>query len=200
MKRFRFPALRMFLATALAVGAPVAVVRIGASAAADRPSGAQAAAARLDRLVRNNPGAQQLAPNAVRLTDGAIVSFPMAGVADDKCPYEDLCLFENADFGGERLRLNHCTTYDLTHYYLSDGRSWRTQVSSFINHLQAGRWAYLWHKGGALPAETGYANWELLYSSRARAAAEPPHQMASLPFNDRVEAVRPAHPATASCD
>lgn len=189
MKRFRSPALRLLLVAALTVGASVAGTRIGA-----------AGDTRLDALLRSNPGAREVAPNAVRLTSGAVLSFPMAGVAEDECPYEDLCLFENPDFGGERLRLNHCTTFDLTFMYLSDGRSWRTQVSSFVNRLAAGRWAYLWHKGGAQPAENGYAKWELLHSSRARPAAEPPPQMAALPFNDRVEAVRPAHPATASCD
>lgn len=199
MKRSRLSALRTVLAAVLAVAGSVAVVRIGAAAAAGPRSEARAAAARLDRLVRHNPGARTLAPNAVRLADGVVLSFPAAGVAEDKCSYEDVCLFEHADFGGERLRFSLCMVYELRNYKLSDGRLWSTQVSSVINRLPAGSWAYLWHKGGAPPAESGMAKWELLHSSRAAAADQPAQQFPAVGWNDRAEVVKPARVPTSQC-
>ncbi|MEN3610550.1 peptidase inhibitor family I36 protein [Plantactinospora sp. ZYX-F-223] len=199
MKRFRSSALRTVLAAALTVAGSVAVFRIGAATAVDPPSEARAAAVRLDRLVQNNPGARKLAPNAVRLPDGAVLSFPMAGVAEDKCSYEDVCLFEHHDFGGERLRFSLCMVYELRNYKLSDGRLWSTQVSSVINRLPVSSWAYIWHKGGAPPAEEGMAKWELLHSSRANAADQPAQQFPSVGWNDRAEVVKPARVPTAQC-
>ncbi|WP_433393642.1 peptidase inhibitor family I36 protein [Micromonospora sp. KLBMP9576] len=201
MKGFRIPALCALLVAALAVAGSLAVARVGTAAAtaAGRLPDARAAAAQLDRLVQHNPGAQRLAPNAVRLADGAILSFPVAGVAEDACPYEDVCLFEHANFGGERLRFSICATYELRHYKLSDGRLWSSEVSSFVNRLPVGSWAYLWHKGGALPAETGMAKWELLHSSRAAAADQPAQQFPSVGWNDRAEVVKPARVPTAQC-
>jgi hypothetical protein len=199
VKRFRSSALRTVLAAALAVTGSVAVIRIGTATAADPPSGAPAAAVRLDGLVQHNPGARKLAPNAVRLADGAVLSFPLTGVAEDKCSYEDVCLFEHEDFGGERLRFSLCMVYELRNYKLSDGRLWSTQVSSVINRLPAGSWAYLWHMGGALPAEEGMAKWELLHSSRAAAADQPAQQFPSVGWSDRAEAVKPARVPTSQC-
>ncbi|HYN88894.1 MAG TPA: hypothetical protein VER55_10200 [Ardenticatenaceae bacterium] len=191
MERFRSPALRMLLATALAVAASVAVLRIGAAVAAEGSPAARAAALRVERLIQHNPGAEQVAPNEVRLKSGAVVSFPMAGVADEKCAYEDLCLFEHANFGGERIRFTFCFLYVLKFDKLSDGRLWSTQVSSFINRHKSGTWAYIWNAGGSAPEAFGSAKWELLNASRASAADAPPQQMASVPWNDRAEIVRP---------
>ncbi|SDZ47092.1 hypothetical protein SAMN05444365_12113 [Micromonospora pattaloongensis] len=44
----------------------------------------------------------------MRLADGAVLSFRMAGVAEDKCSYEDVWLFEHENVGGERLRFSLC--------------------------------------------------------------------------------------------
>ncbi|WP_165942516.1 peptidase inhibitor family I36 protein [Micromonospora sp. KC721] len=199
MKRFRLSALRTFLAASLVLAGSMAVVRINAATAAGPLSEARDAAVRLDRLVQHNPGARKLAPNAVRLPDGVVLSFPMAGVAEDKCSYEDVCLFEHENFGGERLRFSLCAVYELRHYSLSDGRLWSTQVSSVINRLPAGSWTHIWHKGGAPPAEEGMAKWELLHSSRAVAADQPAQQFPTVGWNDRAEVVKPARIPTAQC-
>jgi hypothetical protein len=194
VERFRSPALRLLLVTAVAVGVSVAVVRIGAVVAAEGSPAVRAAAVRLDRLIEKNPGAKRVAPNAVELKNGVVLSFPAAGVAgaaEEICAYEDVCLFEHENFGGERIRFTFCFLYELRWFNLSDGRPWNTQVSSVINRHKVGTWASIWHKGGTLPSDPSSDKWELLYSSRANAVDAPPQQMASVPWNDRAEMVRP---------
>jgi hypothetical protein len=160
------------------------------------PSAQAAPDDRLQRLLEYNPGSRLAGPDSVITKEGAILSLPAAtkvngraGVPDTLCSYEHLCLFQHAEFAGEKLTVGtDCNVFPIWQLKMSNGNFWGNDVSSYINNQKAGTWAFLWNNYGATDT-ADRNNWELIEGSKAagKGLAEGVAWMSS---NDQVNVVR----------
>ncbi|MEN3610549.1 peptidase inhibitor family I36 protein [Plantactinospora sp. ZYX-F-223] len=152
---------------------------------------------RLQRLLAYNPGSRLAGPDSIITEKGVTLSLPSSkeangtavGLPDTLCSYEHLCLFENAEFGGEKLTVGtDCSLYPIWQLKTSSGRFWGNEVSSYINNQKAGTWAFMWNNYGATDT-ADRNNWELIEGSKAagKGLAE---GVAWMPRNDMVNVLR----------
>lgn len=169
------------------------------------PSAQAAPDDRLQRLLAYNPGSRLAGPDSIITKEGITLSLPSspgrsakggakaaaeaAGVPDTVCSYEHLCLFEHAEFGGEKLTVGtDCKVYPIWQLKMSNGRYWGNEVSSYVNNQKAGTWAFMWNNYGATDT-ADRNNWELIEGSKAagKGLAE---GVAWMPMNDMVNVLR----------
>lgn len=167
----------------------------------------------LQRLLEYNPGAVRTGPGTVRTPDGVEISLPTAAprakaglaaakarpaalAAAERCSSEDLCLFQNQLWEGEKLTIPaDCTYRALWTYKLSNGQTWDKHVDSYINNNpKAGTWATMWNVWGGNGdiAEMNY--WDIVESHRSAGPSAPSNAIAGLPWADRVAAARVCQP------
>jgi hypothetical protein len=195
---------------ARALGAVACVIFATSALGAGISPGAASASTddRLQHLLEHNPGSVRIAPDTVRTPDGVEISLPTAAAgakamragataaAAERCSSEDLCLFQNQLWEGEKLTLPaDCTFRALWTYKLSNGQTWDKHVDSYINNNpKAGTWATLWNVWGGAGdiAEMNY--WDIVESHRSAGPSAPSNAISGLPWADRVAAVRVCQP------
>ncbi|HYN88893.1 MAG TPA: peptidase inhibitor family I36 protein, partial [Ardenticatenaceae bacterium] len=125
---------------------------------------------RLQQLLANNPGARVAGPDSIVMPQGMTLSLGSAkasAVPETLCSYEHLCLFEHADFKGEKLTFgSDCNLYPIWQLKMANGKFWGADVSSYINNQKAGTWAFMWNNYGAVDT-ADRNNWELIEGSKA---------------------------------
>ncbi|MBG0565468.1 hypothetical protein [Actinoplanes aureus] len=140
------------LSLALIVG--IGVPPAASAAPSDSPTSAATSDFTVADILRMNPKARQIAPNAVRVAPNVEVVLPAAGevsalatgMTTAQCSYKYVCLYEGALgpglYGGVVLRITNCGSYNLGHYSFPDfryvgtaaGPKWNDRISAVIDN------------------------------------------------------------------
>jgi hypothetical protein len=199
---------------ARALGALACVSLTTTALGAGMPPGASAGPDdRLQRLLEYNPGSVRITPDTIRTKDGVEISLPtlsskakaaktrqskveLAAIASaDRCSSEDLCLFQNQMYEGEKLTIPaDCLMRGLWTYKLSNGQTWDLHVDSYINNNpKVGTWATLFRVWGSKDvADMDY--WDIVESHRSAGPAAPSNAIGGMPWANRTAAVRVCQP------
>jgi hypothetical protein len=196
---------------ARACGAVATVIVTTILLGAGMPSGSATATTddRLQRLLEYNPGSVQVGPGTIRTADGIEISLPTlaskanvakagpnkgsltAVAAVERCSAEDLCLFQNQLWEGEKLTIPaDCAYRALWTYKLSNGQTWDKHIDSYIhNNANTKTWAIMWRVWGELDI-TKMDGWDIVEAHRSKGESSPYNAIAGMPWADRIGAAR----------
>jgi hypothetical protein len=165
----------------LAMGSAV----VPASAAGARNGVALQQAREVQGLLVHNPSSVQISADAVRLSDGSVITVftkddaVVPNSASGRCAGGHLCLFANSNWGGDQWTSSatSCAAVNLFNYFMGNGKSWADQASSIDNPL---------------PRPAGQA--QFFHNNQSIAYLQPGHYLRNLAtdgYNDRIESLYP---------
>ncbi|MCT2278083.1 peptidase inhibitor family I36 protein [Micromonospora chalcea] len=88
-------------------------------------------------------------------------SLAAAGGTYLDCAYEYLCLYQNASYGGYKIRFYTCAFMDLGKISFPTGGHWNDKITSFINNQTPGTVSHFYNWNGST------SNWDKKFSSEA---------------------------------
>ncbi|MFI7075566.1 peptidase inhibitor family I36 protein [Micromonospora sediminicola] len=88
-------------------------------------------------------------------------SLAAAGGTYLDCAYEYLCLYQNASYGGYKIRFYTCAFMDLGKISFPTGGYWNDKMTSFINNQTPGTLSHFYNWNGST------ANWDKKFTNEA---------------------------------